>query len=350
MMGMGIDHPGLRALSGSGGKGPPPVGTQPCRPAAPAAIPPDTRAWLAIVAAGWPGLATLPGAARWWPDGIGFPEPPRPQGVLRIMPMGDSITDGLDVPGGYRRPLHDILTGMGYEVEFVGSRSQPGDDSPDRDHWGRPGWGIAATDERIGGRSYVSLQANEGPSGAIRPGLYQDLEQAISPAYFSTDPADRNLLLLMVGTNDVIHQVVEERDGARPAGDRDNDGKGEQQDRIAESSFDRLSAFTRRVDERAAASGLQLDVIVATIPDVTNEWNRDGLRDPISGVMRSEIRQYNHLIQEELPRRAYGTIDLRVVDQFAGVGDSLADGIHPTAFGYQKMAETWWCGISHVLA
>jgi lysophospholipase L1-like esterase len=154
----------------------------------------------------------------------------------------------------------------------------------------------------------------------------------------------------MVGTNDVIHQVVEQREGARAAGDRNNDGMGEQQNHIAESSFDRLSAFTDRVNERSEATGLQLDVIVATIPDVTNAWNEGQVRDPISTVMRNEIREYNDLIKGTLPDRSYTAINIQVVDQYASVGASLADGIHPTSFGYQKMAETWWCGISHVLA
>jgi hypothetical protein len=165
------------------------------------------------------------------------------KGSLKIMPMGDSITQGFKVPGGYRRPLYDILTGQGYGVDYLGRFRQKGDPTQDADHWGRPGLGITDTDEIIGGRSYVSLQANEGSGGAVRDGLYEDLFEAISPAYFSRDPLDTNLLLLMAGTNDVVHQVVEKRNGARAGGDRGNDGKGEQQDRIAESGFDRFNAF-----------------------------------------------------------------------------------------------------------
>ncbi|MFM7170907.1 MAG: hypothetical protein ACKOYH_08700 [Cyanobium sp.] len=41
---------------------------------------------------------------------------------LRIMPMGDSITEGVGSPGGYRLPLYDALTGKGYDVDFVGSK------------------------------------------------------------------------------------------------------------------------------------------------------------------------------------------------------------------------------------
>ena len=46
---------------------------------------------------------------------------PRP---LRIMAVGDSITEGGDADG-YRRPLLDRLRSEGYAVEFVGSRGRP---------------------------------------------------------------------------------------------------------------------------------------------------------------------------------------------------------------------------------
>jgi lysophospholipase L1-like esterase len=41
--------------------------------------------------------------------------------ILRIMPLGDSITDGYTIPGGYRVPLCQMLIDAGYSVEFVGS-------------------------------------------------------------------------------------------------------------------------------------------------------------------------------------------------------------------------------------
>jgi len=37
---------------------------------------------------------------------MAFAESSKP---LRIMPMGDSITQGVAVPGGYRQPLYDLL-------------------------------------------------------------------------------------------------------------------------------------------------------------------------------------------------------------------------------------------------
>lgn len=264
--------------------------------------------------------------------------------------MGDSITHGFQVPGGYRLPLHDLLRSQGYAFDFVGRYGQAGDPGPDRDHWGRPGLGIAATDVILGGRSYVSLQANEGPEGAVRDGLYDDLNAAIAPPYFSTDPNDTNILLLLVGTNDVVHQVVEQRDGARPAGDRNNDGRGEQQDRIAEASFERLQAFIERVNQLSRSRNLLLDVVVGTVPDISDAWNSSGLKDPISEVMRQELRQYNRMILEGLGQNRYSNLQLEVVDTFAAVGTALADGLHPSAEGHRRMAQTWADGIEKVLA
>jgi len=44
------------------------------------------------------------------------------------MPLGDSITDGFNLPPGYREDLYTLLTNAGYTFTFVGSatdRSTP---------------------------------------------------------------------------------------------------------------------------------------------------------------------------------------------------------------------------------
>ncbi len=270
--------------------------------------------------------------------------------MLTIMPMGDSITHGFNVPGGYRKPLYELLSAWGLGPNFVGRHTQSGDTAPDRDHWGRPGWGISRTDAVIGGRSYVSLQANEGPQGAIRDGLFQDLDQAISTTYFSREQESINVLLLMVGSNDIVHQVVERRDGAVAAGDRNNDGQGEQQSRIAEAAIDRLKAFLEEVNRLATQEGLRLELIVATIPDITEAWNRDGLKDPISSVMLQELRDYNDFILDTLPDLRYSQLGLRVVDQFKAVGNDLLDGLHPSSQAFERMAAAWGEAIEQVVA
>ncbi len=60
----------------------------------------------------------------------------------KIMPLGDSITDGYDFPGGYRINLWKQLSDRGYKINFVGSLINGPNYLPDRDHEGHSGWRI----------------------------------------------------------------------------------------------------------------------------------------------------------------------------------------------------------------
>jgi lysophospholipase L1-like esterase len=72
-------------------------------------------------------------------------------GGVRIMPLGDSITDGLDVPSGYRYSLWRRLVVAGYRNDFVGSQSNGPGKLPDHDYEGHPGWRIDEVDANIAG-------------------------------------------------------------------------------------------------------------------------------------------------------------------------------------------------------
>lgn len=58
---------------------------------------------------------------------------------LRIMPLGDSITEGLQVSGGYRPLLWSLAQAAGVPIDFVGSRQGGPPSLPDRDHEGHGG-------------------------------------------------------------------------------------------------------------------------------------------------------------------------------------------------------------------
>ena len=69
--------------------------------------------------------------------------------VTRIMPLGDSITQGT-VPGGYRARLWQLLTNAGFKVDFVGTLSNNTAASlPDPQHEGHSGWMINQIDANI---------------------------------------------------------------------------------------------------------------------------------------------------------------------------------------------------------
>jgi lysophospholipase L1-like esterase len=91
---------------------------------------------------------------------------------VNIMPLGNSITQGAGSSDetGYRRPLYLLLTGAGFNVDFVGTQTRGIPDDFDRNHEGHSGW-----------------HANQ-----IRDSVY---------TWLVKNPSD--IVLLHIGTNDI---------------------------------------------------------------------------------------------------------------------------------------------------
>ncbi len=101
--------------------------------------------------------------------------------AVKIMPLGDSLTDGFIVPGGYRTELWTRIQSGGYLVDFVGTRSGGPDSLGDKDHEGYPGR------------------------------LIEDVAAGVNNSLQTYRP---DIVLLMIGVNDMIQN----RDvGAAPA-------------------------------------------------------------------------------------------------------------------------------------
>src|SRR5687768_7813674 len=92
---------------------------------------------LAMTSAGLP-IATAPANAE-------------SNGGVRVMPLGDSITEGTQVPGGYRIGLWQRMAAGGYTVDFVGSQFNGPSNLGDHDHQGHPGWRIDQIAANING-------------------------------------------------------------------------------------------------------------------------------------------------------------------------------------------------------
>ena len=71
-------------------------------------------------------------------------------GGTRVMPLGDSITEGTQVPGGYRIGLWQRMAAGGYRVDLVGSQFNGPAALGDHDHQGHPGWRIDQIDANVG--------------------------------------------------------------------------------------------------------------------------------------------------------------------------------------------------------
>lgn len=83
-------------------------------------------------------------------DSVITPTPtPTPSTPCKIMPLGDSITDGFNVAGGYRIKLLKNITSNDLKIDFVGSQSNGPAELIDRNHEGHSGWRIDQIDTNI---------------------------------------------------------------------------------------------------------------------------------------------------------------------------------------------------------
>ncbi len=110
-------------------------------------------------------------------------------GTIKIMPVGDSITNGDGEQGGYRKYLYDALTKKGYKIDMVGPN---GKNSASAN-------GISYDDNHAG---YSGYQIKEVPSWGQQQGgkgsLYNELKNANA-----VKQAQPDIILLMIGTNDL---------------------------------------------------------------------------------------------------------------------------------------------------
>lgn len=198
--------------------------------------------------------------------------------TLRIMPLGDSITHGATVPGGYRIQLWDRFTADRLAVDLVGSQAN-GPVTIDGDHEGHPGKSIQFIRE------------------GVRSWLYADRP---------------HIVLLMVGTNDVLYPEAHDFEGA---------------------AF-RLKALVGQITAIAPNTALFL----ASIPP---------LQDPIAN---DRARIFEQDVQEIVSTHAAQGHLIFYVDMYSTLElEDLADGVHPNAIGYDKMADRWYMAIAGLL-
>src|SRR5215475_11187252 len=194
-------------------------------------------------------------------------------GGVRVMPLGDSITDGYNVPGGYRIGLWQRLAGGGYTADFVGSGFNGPPELGDHDHEGHPGWRIDQIDANIVGW----LRATAPHTVLLHIGtndMNQNFDVANAPARLST--LVDHILATMPGVEVFVAQITPESDPTQEA---------------------RVQAYN------------------AALP----------------GVVQSKGPQV-HLVDMH---SALTTAD-------------LADGVHPNATGYDKMAAVWYSALRSV--
>ncbi len=247
-------------------------------------------------------ICTLLGLSLSVPEGTGFAAPPAKNVaaplaknvLVRLMPVGDSITEGKFVStGGYRKLLQGMLKNAGYTVTFVGKEDN-----------GDP---INSTGFSVG----MSNPNHEG-YGSFRIDAIMDggsAEGHAAPAIESTLDADKpDVILMMLGTNDLIQQHE-------------------------------LGSVLARLDQLVGRVFRHTPKVKLVLASPT----------PLSGERAASADVYSSGVA--LISAKYKALGDDVT--FADMDDALkatdlSDGIHPTALGYAKMTNVWFQALTGV--
>lgn len=204
---------------------------------------------------------------------------------VRIMPLGDSITQGCcsgtSIEGGYRTRLHSLLTTAGYNVDYVGTQTDVNNPAlPDRDHQGMAGLQID------GLRSSIAIWAKS--------------------------VEDPDVILLHAGTNDFTA-------GASVS--------------LVQDRLKNLIAELSELRPHAR-------ILVANLIPRTDTPARQSNQATFAAALPLLVNE-----QVALGRKVH-LVDL----QSALDPGDLADGVHPTITGYEKMADAWFPAITSVIS
>ena len=201
---------------------------------------------------------------------------------IKIMPLGDSITHGFNVPGGYKIKLWQKFeeAGLSNYVDFVGSVTDTdeglSDILGDLDHEGHPGWKIADIDANING-------------------------------WMDTYTPD--IVMLQIGTNDIGH-------GADMS-----------------TAADRLSSLIDNICAKLPKNG---KLYVASITPIAEGLN--GIEN-----VPELVNTFNQEIPALVNAKHNEGKSVYFMDMYSLLTvDDLADGLHPSRKGYDKMGEGWF--------
>lgn len=217
---------------------------------------------------------------------------------LRVMPLGDSITDGFTVTGGYRVPLWHMLddAGLAEGIDFVGP-NWGSDGVADPNHAGYSGYSIADIPNQ-------------------RSGIYNFIDWLME-----TYPAD--VVMLQIGTNDILSSYE------------------------LDTAGDRLELLIDSILTYIPEGGM---LYVSTIPcmdaDVTTYTDAY-----TAAEMDAAVDAYNADVKAVVAKKAAEGKPIAQADIGSVLTKAdLGDGVHPSEDGYRKMGEYWFGVLSEYIS
>ena len=219
---------------------------------------------------------------------------------------GASASDAENGPASVRLlPLGDSLT-LGYGSGSQGSGSEAGYRLHLAELLDNAGVAYDFVGSQSNGPSNLADHDHEGYNG-------YSVGQVAEIANAALDSYEPDVVLLMAGTNDQITFVPPSQPPADAAAD--------------------LEDLLEQIDARRA--GVQI-VVAQVIPLTFND---------------AGITEYNGLIPAIVTNLSEQGLNVRLVDMYAiGTGNLSGDGIHPTAAGYDLMADIWYPALLDAIA
>jgi lysophospholipase L1-like esterase len=212
-------------------------------------------------------------------------------GACKIMPFGDSITQGFNVAGGYRAPLFHLALAANRNITFVGSANDYSVPTVD---------GMAFPKNHEGHGGYTI----EGTNG---------IAQFVSTSIPSFKP---NIITLMIGTNDI--------NGNNNVADAPN----------------RLGKLLDAIFMRDANILVILAQMVPTGSDGTNNAVKT-YNAAMPNLVSTRVSKGQHIVLVDM----YTAFTNNANYKQALLGDNL----HPNQTGYNLMADVWFQALSPYL-
>lgn len=213
---------------------------------------------------------------------------------IKIMPLGDSITFGMADEGGYRKYLWQVLREKGYmDIDFVGPE---GSESATFNYNGTP---VTYDDNHAGYSGYTIVNRPGGWFGQLN-GILETMQSGDYITKYAPD-----IILLQIGTNDI-------NNGALNSTEND------------------LHTLLDYLCEKRPQDGV---IFMTTIPDLGNTgWGGD---------KNADIASYNKIVKKVADEYSSKNVVYADIHSVINASSDLADGVHPNAGGYEKMAKYW---------
>jgi lysophospholipase L1-like esterase len=232
-----------------------------------------------------------------------------------IMPLGDSITEGIGAVDGYRLPLYNLLHNNGYTFTFVGDQNTNSDASLTSIGQGQH--------EGISGYVIQNLGASPGDPGKFIPpftptnGVLDELNNVMGPGKIAPD-----YILLLIGSNDIANDY--------------NDDPNADPSANSAHAPSRLDKLISAISNKTTGVRPNAHLIVAELPP-TAQPSKNAPFQTFDAAVPQIIANHQSLGE-----------NVTMVDLYTPMDPSTdyADGfLHPNINGYDKIATAWYNGI-----